>query len=66
MQRNLLLGEIETKSEIAKLTIESIKLNIENQKLDQQIKVLTLRKLETDVFDNDYMYVYFHDNLYNI
>lgn len=44
LQKNILLQEIEAKSEITKLTIE-------NLKLDAQIKRLTLQKLETNIDD---------------
>jgi len=46
LQKNLLLQEIEAKSEIAKLTIE-------NLKLDTQIKRLTLQKLEANIINED-------------
>jgi len=46
LQKNLLLQEIEAKTEIAKLTIE-------NLKLDTQIKRLTLQKLEANIINED-------------
>lgn len=46
LQKNVLLQEVESKSEITKLTIEKLKL-------DTEIKRLRLQKLEANVINDD-------------